>query len=131
MIALLPIALLIQATAAPSATAAPEHRPAPGNFADYISSDDYPGGALSDEHEGVVGFVVTVGTNGRVTGCAITQSSGYSDLDVGTCRLARRRLRFNPGHLAGQAAAMRSREYRIHWRIPGAQPEGPRRGQSD
>jgi protein TonB len=130
MIAPLTLALL-QTVAATAPPAPAEHRPPPGNFGDYISSDDYPGGALSDEHEGVVGFVVTVGANGRVTDCTITQSSGYSDLDVGTCRLARRRLRFDPGHVAGRAAAMRSREFRIHWRIPGAQPEGPRRRQSD
>jgi protein TonB len=122
--ALLAGAAAAQAPASPPAAPA---RPPPGNFADYISSEDYPGGALADEHEGTVGFVVTVGTNGRVTDCTITLSSGYGELDAGTCRLARRRLRFNPGHEAGRTAAMRSREFRIRWVMPGAQPRGPRR----
>jgi protein TonB len=124
--ALAACALLAGGAAAQAPPAAPA-RPPPGNFADYISSDDYPGGALADEHQGTVGFVVTVAANGRVTDCTITVSSGYGELDAGTCRLARRRLRFNPGHAAGRPAAMRSREFRIRWVLPDAQPRGARR----
>ena len=37
-----------------------------------------------------------VGTNGRVTDCAVTRSSGNAELDTATCRLIKRRLRYRP-----------------------------------
>lgn len=115
MIVLLPLALLLQATAAP-----PANRPPPGDLADYLSGGDYPAQALDLGEEGTVGFIVTVAANGRVTACQITQSSGHAHLDAGTCRLARQRLRFNPAHgQSGAPVAARSREFRITWTIPG------------
>jgi protein TonB len=113
MLALIALAF---AQATPAPPPAP-NRPPPGNLADYLSSDDYPGGALADNQQGLVGFTVTVGPNGHVTDCTITHSSGYSELDVGTCRLARRRLRFNPGHADGKPVEARTREFRINWRL--------------
>jgi periplasmic protein TonB len=92
----------------------------PGNLADYISGNDYPARALDLRQEGSVGFTVTVAPNGRVTGCAITRPSGHAELDEGTCRLARRRLRFNPAHARdGKPVEARSRPFRITWTIPG------------
>ncbi len=120
--------VLLVATAQSPSDGGSTSRPPPGNFADYISSSDYPGGAMADRAEGTVGFVVTVGRNGRVSDCAITRSSGYSSLDNGTCRLARRRLRFNPARdHEGHPVAARSREFRITWQISGGrQAEGRR-----
>jgi len=39
---------------------------------------------------------IVIGTNGRVTNCQVTASSGNSDLDDTTCRLAIRNGRFDP-----------------------------------
>ena len=45
---------------------------------------------------GTVGFVFTVGVNGRVTRCAITHSSGVPELDALTCRLVQQRFVYRP-----------------------------------
>ncbi|MEQ8827477.1 MAG: TonB family protein, partial [Parvibaculum sp.] len=58
--------------------------------------DDYPSRALRQDEEGVVGVRVTVGTNGRVSGCSVTSSSGSSILDQAACRSMKRYARFEP-----------------------------------
>ena len=45
---------------------------------------------------GRVAMVFTVGTNGRVTSCSITRSSGVPELDALTCRLIQQRFRYRP-----------------------------------
>src|SRR5688500_19922349 len=57
------------------------------NLGSLVSSDDYPASALRAREEGVTGFRLEIGPNGRVSGCTITQSSGSAALDSATCRL--------------------------------------------
>ncbi len=45
---------------------------------------------------GTVGFVFTVGVNGRVTRCVVTHSSGVPELDALTCRLVQQRFLYRP-----------------------------------
>ncbi|HEX6661599.1 MAG TPA: TonB family protein [Sphingomicrobium sp.] len=45
---------------------------------------------------GTVGFLFTVGVNGRVTRCAVTRSSGVPELDALTCRLVQQRFVYRP-----------------------------------
>ena len=45
---------------------------------------------------GTVGFVFTVGVNGRVTRCTVTRSSGVPELDALTCRLVQQRFVYRP-----------------------------------
>ncbi|MEA3036208.1 MAG: periplasmic protein TonB [Sphingomonadales bacterium] len=48
---------------------------------------------------GIGGTVVTrfvVGTDGRVSGCTVTRSSGNAELDSQTCRLIEQRYRYKP-----------------------------------
>jgi protein TonB len=45
---------------------------------------------------GTVGFVFTVGVNGRVTRCAVTRSSGVPELDALTCKLVQQRFVYRP-----------------------------------
>ena len=45
---------------------------------------------------GTVGFVFTVGVNGRVTRCSVTRSSGVPELDALTCRLVQQRFVYRP-----------------------------------
>jgi periplasmic protein TonB len=66
------------------------------NLASYVSNDDYPASALRNEEEGTTRFRLTVGTNGRVTDCSVTSSSGSAALDSATCRIMRSRARFTP-----------------------------------
>lgn len=58
--------------------------------------ENYPSRALREEVEGTVGVSVTVGANGRVSGCNVTRSSGSSVLDAAACKGMQRYARFNP-----------------------------------
>lgn len=61
-----------------------------------VSGQDYPASALRAGEQGQTGYRLTVGTNGRVTDCTITSSSGSAILDSTTCRILRARARFRP-----------------------------------
>ena len=95
-----------------------------GNLAQYVGPDDYPPEALRRGQQGTVRFNVTVGTSGRVVECQVTQSSGFQELDEGTCRLARRKLRFNPGRQNGRAVVMNAVPFGITWTLPGVAQAG-------
>jgi protein TonB len=58
--------------------------------------DNYPSRAVRDEIEGRVGVRVQIGTNGRVTSCSVSSSSGSSILDDAACQDITRYGRFNP-----------------------------------
>ncbi|MDY7097909.1 MAG: energy transducer TonB [Pseudomonadota bacterium] len=57
--------------------------------------ENYPSRALREEIEGNVGVSVTVGANGRVSGCRVVRSSGSSILDEAACKGMQRYARFN------------------------------------
>jgi len=61
-----------------------------------IRDSDYPRGAEEVGVGGTVGVRYTVETNGRVTGCRVTRSSGNRELDAATCRLIEQRFRYDP-----------------------------------
>ncbi|WP_245646713.1 energy transducer TonB [Sphingomonas soli] len=61
-----------------------------------ITNRDYPKAALDVNAQGTVYLRFTVGVNGRVTDCTVTQSSGNAALDETTCRLIRQRFRYTP-----------------------------------
>ena len=72
----------------------------------HIDDTDYPRGALEAGIGGTVGLRFVVGTNGRVTDCRVTRSSGNAELDTVTCRLIRNRFRYRPTRDAqGRAVA--------------------------
>jgi len=71
-----------------------------------ITGRDYPKQALEAGASGTVGLRFVVGTNGRVTDCTVTRSSGNASLDETTCRLIRERFRYAPSRDArGRAYA--------------------------
>jgi len=57
---------------------------------------NYPRRAEREGIEGNVGLRVTVGTDGRVSNCTVTSSSGSSDLDSAACDGMTRYARYNP-----------------------------------
>ena len=64
-------------------------------------------------------FALDIGPDGRVTNCAVTQSSGSATLDNATCRIMRSRARYTPArNPRGQAVADRDRGA-VTWRLPG------------
>jgi protein TonB len=56
----------------------------------------YPGWAKQSRAEGTVFVSFTVEANGRVSGCRVTRTSGYAELDALTCRLVEQRFRYRP-----------------------------------
>lgn len=65
-------------------------------IAGAILPSDYPRELRQRGIGGRVGIVFTVGTDGRVTGCRVTRSSGVPELDALTCRLIQQRFRYRP-----------------------------------
>jgi len=61
-----------------------------------ILPSDYPKSLGNAGIGGRVSVTFTVETNGRVTNCRITRSSGIPELDALTCRLMEQRFRFRP-----------------------------------
>jgi protein TonB len=65
-------------------------------IAGAISPSDYPRSLGNAGIGGRVSVTFTVETNGRVSGCRVTRSSGIPELDALTCRLMEERFRFRP-----------------------------------
>lgn len=99
---------------APPAIAPTAPQPIARTFA--VSEDDYPDASRRAGEEGVTGVRVTVGTDGRVSACTVTRSSGFSRLDERACQIAERRWRFKPATQNGQPVeATINRNYR--WQL--------------
>ncbi|MCJ7420727.1 TonB family protein [Sphingomicrobium astaxanthinifaciens] len=83
----------------------------------FIRGIDYPIGALRDGVEGNSTIAWTIAPDGRARDCRVTRPSGREDLDVAACRLAERRLRYDPARdAAGRAIPARAWTV-IRWQI--------------
>jgi protein TonB len=106
----------------PSAPPAPRFQPKSatpkGNPGNWATTNDYPSRALREEREGVTGFRVSVGLDGRAQSCSITSSSGHSDLDEATCTNVSRRARFNVATDGEGQPTSGSYSGRVRWVIP-------------
>lgn len=89
------------------------------NLARYVRGGDYPPGALRRHEQGIVGFDLDVSAEGRVTDCHVTVSSGSEDLDSATCRIMRRRARFDPARDAQGNRVPDRHSSRLEWRLSG------------
>jgi protein TonB len=67
-----------------------------GDPSQYFGPDAYPSDAQQAEASGRVVAKLTVGTNGRVTDCVVTTSSGNGSLDRATCSISKRSVKFTP-----------------------------------
>ena len=89
-----------------------------GNPGRWATPNDYPSRALREEREGVASFTVTVDTDGRVTSCRITRSSGHDDLDEATCKNIERRARFRPATDGNGQETTGTWSSSVRWQIP-------------
>jgi TonB family protein len=89
-----------------------------GNPGLWVTTNDYPALALREEREGLVGFTLIVGTDGRVTSCEIASSSGSPDLDAAVCSLISLRARFTPARNAKGKVQPGRYASRVRWQIP-------------
>lgn len=88
---------------------------APGS---WVSDRDYPSAAIREEREGVTRFRVTIGVDGRVSGCEVTGSSGSPDLDAATCTRVTARARFIPAIGSDGMPATGSYSGAVRWVLP-------------
>lgn len=106
------------------ATVTPPEPKAP--IAALVSYQDYPSSALRSGEQGIVKFRLTVGPNGRVTGCAITASSGSSALDSTSCRILKSRARFRPARDSAGMPVAADVDSQLVWSLaPGARERDP------
>ena len=89
-----------------------------GNPGLWVTTNDYPSEALREEREGLVGFSLTIGADGRVSACKVTSSSGHDDLDAAACSLITQRARFDPARNAKGIAKTGQYANRVRWQIP-------------
>ncbi|MDP9162983.1 MAG: energy transducer TonB [Pseudomonadota bacterium] len=118
---------VITPTARPAPPAPPAPPPAPvkreaakarGSLVGLFSNDDYPSSALSANEHGTTAVRLTIGTDGRVSACDVTSSSGSSALDSATCNILRRRARFTPAMDTNGQPTTDTYSQRITWQIP-------------
>lgn len=112
-----PAAPVVQAPPPPKPSQAVGAKPR-GNPGDWVTSDDYPPGALRNNEAGVTGFKLDIGPDGKITNCTVTSSSGFPDLDQTACRLLPRRGRFTPAKDAAGNGMEASYTSAIRWTIP-------------
>jgi TonB family protein len=102
-----------------AAQAALQRRPEPAPPGPpWIRNDDYPRGALRRGSSGEVIVRLTVNAAGRVSECAVAESSGDAELDATTCRLFVMRGRYAPALDAGGRPTAASTIHTIIWTLP-------------
>ena len=90
-----------------------------GNPGAWVTPNDYPSRELKMGNEGLTRFRLEIGTDGRVTDCTITASSGHPGLDEAACKLVSRRARFEAATGSDGAKTSGRYENAIRWEIPG------------
>ncbi len=88
---------------------------APGSWA---TTNDYPARDLREGNQGRVGFSLSVGSNGKVQSCVVTNSSSFPGLDKATCDLVSRRAMFRAATDESGAVVAGSYSGTIRWIIP-------------
>jgi protein TonB len=91
-----PVVITPTAPPAPPAPVISQAASAKGDPQSWVTTDDYPPGALREERQGRVRIAWTVNEQGRVENCHVVESSGSPDLDDASCRLVTRRGRYTP-----------------------------------
>lgn len=111
----------------PRAPPAPPAPPAPrvsqaakakANLTSLFSTDDYPQSAIRNEEQGTTAVRLSIGTDGRVSDCSVTASSGSSALDTATCNILKRRARFTPAKDMSGNPISDTFSQRIRWELP-------------
>jgi protein TonB len=93
---------------------------AKGDLRSLFSGDDYPASAQASGAEGTARATLTIGTDGRVVSCNITQSTGNGALDAATCNILRRRAKFIPARDSnGQPTTDTVQTPPIRWQLEG------------
>jgi protein TonB len=126
-----PVVRTVQEEPAPPAPPAPPPPPPPppvktvpprsatGDLQGLFRGDDYPQSAIRADEQGSVTARLTVGTNGRVSNCDVTSSSGSRTLDRATYQILQSRARFTPARDNRGNPTTDTVTQRIRWVLAG------------
>lgn len=84
----------------------------------WVMVSDYPRADLNQKNEGTTTFLLSVGTDGAVTGCRIIGSSGFSSLDKRACELLMARAAFEPAKDGDGQPAASFYVNKVRWQVP-------------
>lgn len=93
------------------------------NGEEVVKAGDYPTGPLRRDEYGIVSILLKVSNLGRVTHCDITESSGFAELDATTCRLFRRRAKFDPAKSADSSPIAGEFRSSMSWGVGNHMPK--------
>jgi protein TonB len=113
-----PIVIAAPPAAPPPPRFSPTQPVPRGNPMEWVTTDDYPSRALRENAQGVTAFRLTVGTDGKVSGCTVTSSSGNAELDAAACTYASRRARFTPAKDGDGQPTTGSYSKSVRWVVP-------------
>lgn len=102
----------------PAQTFTPKRAQPMGKPSLWVTPNDYPAAELRAGHEGVTGFELSIGADGKIQSCRVTTSSGFPALDAAACTNLRKRGKFAAATDSTGAAAASSYSSAVHWTIP-------------
>jgi periplasmic protein TonB len=89
-----------------------------GDQARWVTRDDYPTRAMNLGQEGLTRARLSVGASGRVTSCAVIESSGSALLDAAACDGLTHRARFDPATNADGENTSGTFVTTVRWELP-------------
>lgn len=102
----------------PSATFDPVGAKPRNDPARWLTDRDYKPTWARLDLSGLARFRLDIAADGRVTDCAVTGSTGHSELDAATCRLISRRAKFEPARGSNGEPVAGSYTGSVMWKLP-------------
>jgi protein TonB len=87
-------------------------------ISNWVTTDDYRDSWISRDMTGIARFKLSVSVSGKVQDCQIVSSTGHKALDKATCKLVKRRARFNPARDGNGDKVAGSFTQSVRWKIP-------------
>lgn len=109
--------LVIKPTPTPKPSFAPLLARPRNDPATWVSRNDYPTQAIREGWTGVTRFRLSIGADGRVTGCDVIASSGHDLLDQIACTRVTSRARFTPARDETGAPSPATFQSSIRWQL--------------
>lgn len=93
--------------------------PMPREPQNWMSDDDYPAVALRRKETGTTDFKLDIDAKGKIVACHVTGSSGFWELDEGSCAVMMKNSKFYPAlNAKGDPIASEYRS-KFTWTVPG------------
>lgn len=84
----------------------------------WVTDNDYRTSWINRKWEGTVAFRLSIGADGKIKDCTITESTGHSALDEATCTLVKRRAKFEPAKNDRGDTVSGTFSSAVRWQIP-------------